>query len=196
MKIDHKQNKGFTLIELMIVIAIIGILVSIVLPGYRSYVLESQRTDTQGKLLQMVELQERFFIDNFRYTTSLGGNPAVEGDGLDYPLANVNDPVIISYSGEPAFSIQVLACNLAVPTGLAALYLDIPDITRCFRLVATPLGDQVNDGALILDSRGRKVLDYASIYPRDWNNNDLGTTPALSQAACPECAAFPDRDDQ
>jgi prepilin-type N-terminal cleavage/methylation domain-containing protein len=184
-------NKGFTLIELMIVVAIIGILVSVVMPGYRNYVLESQRTDTQGKLLQMVELQERFFIDNFRYTTSLGGDPIVPGDGLDYALANVNDPVIISYGGTPAFSIQVLACNLAAPAGLAAIYPDIPDITRCFRLIATPLGDQVNDGALILDSRGRKILDYASIAPRDWNDNDLGATPALSQAACPECAAFP-----
>ena len=64
------RQKGFTLIELMIVIAIIGILVSVVMPGYRNYVLESQRTDTQGKLLQMIELQERFYIDNFTYTTN------------------------------------------------------------------------------------------------------------------------------
>ncbi|NRA23291.1 MAG: hypothetical protein HRU08_02215 [Oleispira sp.] len=59
-------------------------------------------------------------------------------------------------------------------------------------LTATPLGDQVNDGGLIIDSRGRKILDYASIQPRDWNDNDLGATLALSQAACPECASFPD----
>jgi len=186
MKIDHKQNKGFTLIELMIVIAIIGILVSIVLPGYRSYVLESQRTDTQGKLLQMVELQERFFIDNFRYTTSLGGDPLVAGDGLDYPLDNVNDPVIISYSGTPAFSINAFTCDDN------DIYPSNPPINGCFRLVAVPLGDQVNDGGLMIDSRGRKIHDFASIQPRDWNGNDLGATDEERTAACPECAAFPD----
>jgi type IV pilus assembly protein PilE len=173
------KNKGFTLIELMIVVAIIGILVAVVMPGYRHYVLESQRTDTQGKLLQMVELQERFFIDNFTYTTDLDGGPNA---GLGY----ATDPVIISYNGTPAFSIQASNCENA------AIYPDAPTISRCFLLTATPLGDQVNDGGLIIDSRGRKILDYASIQPRDWNNNDLGATLALSQAACPECASFPD----
>ena len=179
------RNKGFTLIELMIVIAIIGILVSVVMPSYRGYVLESQRNDTQGKLLQMIELQERFYIDNFTYTTNLGGDPAVTGDGLDYPLANVNDPVIISYSGTPAYSIRAFPCLVD-----AVLYPDITipaedHLNRCFRLIATPLGDQVNDGGMVIDNRGRKIIEYAGIQPRDWNDNDIPL------AACPECAAFP-----
>lgn len=174
------KNKGFTLIELMIVIAIIGILVSVVMPGYRNYVLESQRTDTQGKMLQMLELQERFFIERFTYTTTLNGDFAT-GTGLGY----TTDPVIISYNGTPAFSISADTC-LVHPV----LYPDITapatdHLNRCFRLIATPLGDQANDGGMVIDNRGRKILDYASIQPRDWNDNDL---PA---AACPECAAFP-----
>jgi len=179
MKIDHKQSKGFTLIELMIVLAIIGILVSIVMPGYRSYVLESQRTDTQGKMLQMVELQERFFIDNFSYTIDLDGGANV---GLGY----ASDPVVISYSGTPAFNISAFTC------GDDGIYPSNPPINGCFLLVAVPLGDQVNDGGLMIDSRGRKIHDFASIQPRDWNSNDLGATDAERTAACPECALFPD----
>jgi type IV pilus assembly protein PilE len=179
------KSKGFTLIELMVVIAIVGILVSVAMPSYRNYVLESQRNDTQGKLLQIIELQERFYIDNFTYTTNLGGDPGVPGDGLDYPLANLTDPIIISYSGAPAFSIAAAPC-LVHPV----LYPDIgipatDHLNRCFRLIATPLGDQVNDGGMVIDNRGRKVLEFAGIQPRDWNDNDIPV------AACPECAAFP-----
>jgi len=166
-------SKGFTLIELMVVIAIIGILVSIVMPGYRHYVLESQRNDAQGKLLQVIELQERFYINNFTYTDDMTD------------LGYATDPFILNYSGNASYSVAIQTC----PTG-SALYPDITnsitDLNRCFRLIATPSGDQVNDGGLVLDNRGRKIHDFASIQPRDWTENDV---PA---ANCPECSSFPD----
>jgi Tfp pilus assembly protein PilE len=149
-------------------------LVTVVMPAYRNYVLESQRFDTQGKMLQILELQERFYIDQFTYTTALNGNlPA--GTGLGYPA----DPLIINYNGNPAYSIQVATCDDPV------IYPDAPGLNRCFRLIATPQGDQVNDGGIVIDNRGRKIHDFASIQPRDWNGNNLNA------AACPECAAFP-----
>ena len=167
------RPKGFTLIELMIVISIIGILVAVVMPSYRNYVLESQRSDTQCKLLQILELQESFYINNFTYTTDLT------------VLGFATDPLIISYSGAPAFSVAVLTC----PTG-SAIYPDITnsatDLNRCFRVIATPTGDQVNDGGLVIDNRGRKIHDYASSVPRDWAGNDVPL------ASCPECPGFPD----
>lgn len=174
MKRERKQNRGFTLTELMTVVAIIGILVTVAVPMYKHYILESQRSDIQGELLQMITLQERFYVNNFAYTTNL--------TQLGYPT----DPMIFTYNRVDAYRVNAVLCNIG------SIYPDNPDISRCVRLIATPLNDQVNDGGLILDSRGRKVLDYASIAPRDWVGNDLGTTPALSQAACPECASFPD----
>lgn len=185
------KSKGFTLIELMIVIAIIGILVSVVMPSYRHYVIEVQRTDVQSKILQIIELQERFYTNNRSYTINLGGDSAVQGDGLDYPLANLTDPVIISFNDTPAFSISLANCLNSV-----AIYPDTPGLDRCFRVIATPLGDQTIDGGLVADNRGRKILDYGSRWPRDWDGNDLGATLALSQAACPECAGFPDSIDE
>jgi type IV pilus assembly protein PilE len=184
------KNKGFTLIELMIVVAIISILITVVMPSYRHYVLESQRNDTQGKLLQMLELQERFYLDAFTYTTTLGGDPDVELDGLYYPT-DLQGRVVVSYNGTPAFLIEVQPC-LVDPV----LYADITapainHLNRCFRLIATPQGDQVNDGGLVVDNRGRRIHDFASIQPRDWNDNDLGATDALREAACPECGDFP-----
>jgi len=154
-------TKGFTLIELMIVIAIIGILVTIVMPGYHNYILETQRTETQGKLLQMLELQERFYIENFRYTTALDGD-LLAGTGLGFD----SDPVVINYSGNPAFNITAEACP-------AADYPDAPGLNRCYILRATALGDQAEDGDLLIDNRGRKEHNFAGIVLRDWNGNDL-----------------------
>lgn len=176
---NKRKTSGFTLIELMIVIAIIGILVSVVMPSYRNYVLESQRNDTQGKLLQILELQERFYLNNFTYTTSL--------TTLGYP----GDPFIISYSGSPAFSVAIQTCPTGSGAGPGAgLYPDITnsitDLNRCFIVIATPQGDQVNDGGLVIDNRGRKIHDFASTLPRDWAGNDVPI------ANCPECSGFPD----
>jgi type IV pilus assembly protein PilE len=150
-----KQNKGFTLIELMIVVAIIGILVTVVMPAYRVYVLEGQRIDAQGEMLQMINLQERFFIDNFRYTDDI--------TELGYPA----DPFVINYSGNSAFEITASACPNAAP------YLDNPGLSRCFILSATAQGDQTEDGNLLIDNRGRKEHNYAGIVLRDWSGNDL-----------------------
>lgn len=167
--------KGFTLIELMIVVAIIGILVSVAMPNYRHYVLESHRNDVQGKLLEIMRLQADYYRDNRTYTIDLTD------------LGFTADPHIINNSGNAGFSVEAKTCS-----GGAPLYPDIAEnkdteaLNRCFRLIATPTGDQVNDGGLVADNRGRRIHDFASIQPRDWYGNDVLATN------CPECSSFPD----
>lgn len=61
-----KQN-GFTLIELMIVIAVIATMASLSYPSYKSYVLKTKRSDCKAGLLQVSDLQERFYLRNNTY---------------------------------------------------------------------------------------------------------------------------------
>jgi len=64
---------GFTLVELMVVTAIIGILAAIAVPGYSNYVVRSSRSAAQSELLDLAAAQERIFLNSGAYTSSVTG---------------------------------------------------------------------------------------------------------------------------
>ncbi|MCH9025616.1 MAG: type IV pilin protein [Proteobacteria bacterium] len=70
---DHRQNsqRGFTLIELMVVIAIVGVLAAVAYPSYTDYVTRSKRATAKSILVMLADRQEQFFIDNKRYAIDL-----------------------------------------------------------------------------------------------------------------------------
>ncbi|MDV7393712.1 type IV pilin protein, partial [Arthrospira platensis SPKY1] len=70
---NRTMSVGFTLIEVMIVVAIIAILAAIAYPSYQEQVRKSRRADAKVSLLDAVQRQERFFTVNNQYTGVLVG---------------------------------------------------------------------------------------------------------------------------
>jgi len=76
------RQKGVTLIELLTVVVIVAILASIAVPSYRRYILRSQRTDATTALLRIQSGEEKFLVQNGKYTDLVDTAPASGGLGL------------------------------------------------------------------------------------------------------------------
>jgi len=70
----HIKHKGFTLIEVMIVVAVIGILTAIAMPSYNEYIRRGHRADARAGLLQATQWLERASTATGTYPTTLPAN--------------------------------------------------------------------------------------------------------------------------
>jgi len=80
------KSSGMTLIELMIVVAIIGILAAVVLPSYTKYVERGKRSEARTALLDAAAKQERNYSDNRQYANGIGAGTSETGK---YTLTSV-----------------------------------------------------------------------------------------------------------
>jgi type IV pilus assembly protein PilE len=107
MRID---SRGLTLIELMVVVLIVTVLGTIAVPGYRQYVLRTNRTEAKRTLLDVAAAQERFYLQNDRYA----GPSALEtappaGLGIPRTTENSHYAIAINAGDANAFSATATA---------------------------------------------------------------------------------------
>lgn len=111
----HQKDKGFTLIELMIVVAVISILSAVAYPSYQDSVRKSRRADAKATLVQLAQFMERNYSLSQRYDKDSAGNAVtlpftkspVDGATKFYDLS-------LEASDQTTFTLK------AVPTGAQA----------------------------------------------------------------------------
>ena len=89
-KMRNRNRHGFTLIELMIAVAIVGILAAIAYPSYQNSVTKSRRAEGKSLLLDAAAREERFFAQYNQYTTTIVAPSGCAGSvcGLNYSSSN------------------------------------------------------------------------------------------------------------
>ncbi len=145
----RRAYRGFTLIELMIAVAIVAILARISYPVYVQYVVKANRADAESQLLQLAQAMERDYAINDRYSATM----AVPANLAQSPA-----------SGTAVYTLRIVT-NLASATPCL-----LSTSATQYLLQATPAATGVNknDGYLLLDSLGGKC----------WNKYNQGTIVA------------------
>ena len=109
----NNKNKGFSLIELMIVVAILGILSAITVPSYMDYVRKTKRTEAKAEILKMAQLQESYYVQNLSYAVAANNT-----GGLGFANASVTTETglyTVTVSGIASDTSATCTGNSTVP---------------------------------------------------------------------------------
>ena len=143
------KQGGCTLVELMIVVAIIGLLAMIGYPSYEEYIRRANRTEAKNLMMRIAGEQEKFFSTFNRYSGSINGartgDPATSGLNMPDTTQDIRGGVLDA--NDRAYYTVAVA---------------LTDANLGYTLTATPVGTQQSSdrcGAFVLDSRGNRTAD-------------------------------------
>ena len=122
-----KKTRGFTLIELMIAVAIVGILVAIAYPSYTNYLIKGNRANAKAYLLDVAQKQQQFLLDNRAYASTAAA-------------LNVTEPKEFTN-----FYTLAIVPDAGPPPGFVAT------------ATPKPGSRQAGDGALVINEKGEKT---------------------------------------
>lgn len=148
---NHRPTRlsGFTLIELMIVVVVIGILAAIAYPAYTESIRKARRADAQAALVGMAAAMERFMVSN-------GGSYANATGGAGTPAVATFYPGQVPLEGGRA-TYQLRITNLSATD---------------YTLSAIPVNTQLEDGCgtLTLNAAGRQQRSGTLAISDCWRN--------------------------
>jgi type IV pilus assembly protein PilE len=130
-----KHQRGFTLVELMIVVVVLGILAAIAIPAASNHTLKSNRAIAKTVLMDVQSKEEEFFINNKSYT------PTLSNLGYVSPLMIDDDGKAVSTANGGYYEISLVATSVT------------------YTVTATPINKQLKDtdcGALSVSNTGAK----------------------------------------
>lgn len=130
-----KTNRGFTLLELMITVVIIGILAAVAYPSYTEHVKKTRRADASGALMGLAGSLERQYSTKFTYKGNAAG-------GADTGAPAVYASQVPVDGGTKSYDLRIISAD------------DSQFIIR-----AIPTGPQAGDGFLQLSSTGERGWD-------------------------------------
>jgi len=113
----NARSFGFTLIELMIVVAVVALIAAIAIPSYNNSILRSKREMGKAELMEVLSQQEQYFINNKQYATDLttlgyGANPYyIDDEGTEVASGASIYEISLSAATATAFTVQAAPQN-------------------------------------------------------------------------------------
>lgn len=117
------RSFGFTLIELMIVVAIVGILATVAYPSYLDYVVRSNRSEAPRELVRLANLQEQLFVDSRAYTADMSD---LVGTSAVYETPNKHYKISATVVGS-TFTLTATAQGIQATNDTDCIKIEITD---------------------------------------------------------------------